>query len=65
MPAGVPCRVPMQLTGHETRSVFDRYNTVSGRDLAEVAKKLDAARGQWDLGPYGAPALRLGRLLRR
>jgi len=36
----------MQLTGHETRSVFDRYNTVSGRDLAEVAKKLDAAFGQ-------------------
>ena len=46
MPAGVPCRVPMQLTGHETRSIFDRYDIVSEGDLTEAAKKLDAAPGR-------------------
>jgi hypothetical protein len=30
----------MQLTGHRTRSVFDRYDIVSGADLAEAVKKL-------------------------
>ena len=35
----------MQLTGHKTRSVFERYNIVSAGDLREAARKLDEARG--------------------
>jgi len=30
------------MCGHETRSVFDRYNIVSGDDLRAAAAKLDA-----------------------
>ena len=37
---GVPERVAMQITGHRTRSVFDRYDIVSEQDLREGLKKL-------------------------
>jgi len=38
--AGVSERVAMEITGHRTWSVFDRYRIVSPGDLREAARKL-------------------------
>ena len=43
MKAGIPERVAMQMRGHKTRSIFDRYHIVADADLQEAAKRLEQA----------------------
>jgi len=43
--AGVSDRVAMTITGHKTRSVFDRYHIVAPSDLREAASKLETSQG--------------------
>ena len=44
--AGVPERVAMSISGHKTRSVFERYNIVSQNDVSDAGRKLEIFHSQ-------------------
>jgi hypothetical protein len=43
----------MQMTGHKTRAVFERYNIVDEDDLFDAARKLESYSAAKVTGPAG------------
>ena len=42
--SGIPRSVAMRISGHETESVFERYNIGSDADLADAARRIEESR---------------------
>lgn len=51
--AGVPEKVAQTITGHRTRSTFDRYHIVSQKDVTEAGRKLAIFHGGKVRGQFG------------
>ncbi len=63
--AGASEQVSMSITGHKTRSVFDRYHIVSSTDQIEAVKKLAVLHGAAVPEPRKVVAIGEGRTGRR
>jgi integrase len=70
--AGVPERVAMAISGHKTRSVFDRYNIINDQDVLAAGESLEAyfsaqnkdkARTSGENRSSGIPSVRDAKIL--
>ena len=55
----------MRLTGHKTRSVFDRYNIVSDNDLGLAAARIEQVAPVVELATDDVDTPRLDTVARR
>jgi hypothetical protein len=51
--AGVPEGVAMKIKGHKTRSVFDRYHTLSTEDLTGATQRMEPVAANLPPNPMG------------
>jgi hypothetical protein len=61
--AGIPERVAMAISDHKTRSIFERYDKVSPKDLRDAAKSLDHCNSTTVEEKKGKPPISMGAFL--
>lgn len=63
--AGVLEKVAMAVSGHKSRSVFDGYNIVSGKDVSEAGRQLAAFHEVGDNCCSGRASAVVNRLINK